>query len=198
MYQLYFMPNACSLATQVILRELQQPFTLIRRDQVQNYTDLDPANQVPLLRTDKQSISEGAAIILFLLQQHPNRWTDGKWPDLGQLQDLLFANATMHPAYGKLFFLAGAEMNPDDKNNLLQNAARRINTLWQVVEQRLQHQPFLAGSAAGVADILLTVYQRWDQFFDLPIVQGPLTQKMLATVRALPSFEAALAAEQAA
>lgn len=198
MYQLYFMPNACSLATQVILRELQQPFTLIRRDQVQNYTDLNPANQVPLLRTDKQSISEGAAIILFLLQQHPNRWTDGKWPDLGQLQDLLFANATMHPAYGKLFFLGGAEMNPDDKNNLLQNAARRINTLWQVVEQRLQHQPFLAGSAAGVADILLTVYQRWDQFFDLPIVQGPLTQKMLATVRALPSFEAALAAEQAA
>ena len=198
MYQLYFMPNACSLATQVILRELQQPFELILRDRVANYRELNPANQVPVLKTDKHVISEGAAIILFLLQQHPNHWTDGAWPDQKLLQDLLFANATMHPAYSKLFFLAGTEINQSEKSVLMEKAAKGVNRLWQIVEERLQYQPFLNGSTPGVADILLAVYQRWDQYFSLPLAQGPKTQNMLAAVRNLPSFQAALTAEQAA
>lgn len=198
MYKLYFLPGACSLATQVVLHELGQPVQLINKQQVADFNQINPVGTVPVLVDNGQPYREGAAIMLYLLDKHPNTLL----PSSGQarlqgIQNILFANATMHPAYSRLFFIAQNISANTAQAEAYQRASQAINQLWQVVEEQLAQQPFLGGAQPSAADIMLTVYSRWGGAFPVTINIGPRTQQMLDHVLAMPSFQRALAAEQA-
>ena len=221
MYTLYYSPSACSLATQVVLHELGQPVEIIDVQQLENFKDINPVGAVPVLvdhslsntgegYTDK-ALTEGAAIILYLLNKHENTLLPAKGHARQQgIENMMFANATMHPSYGRLFFIAQHISDESTHGQKIRQAAfdtaaESINYLWQVVEQKLAIQAkdekflggsFLGGSKPSAADILLAVYSRWGASFPVEITLGPKVQKMLAAVLALPSFEKALAAEQ--
>lgn len=109
------------------------------------------------------------------------------------LEHIMFANATMHPAYGRLFFLS---QQPEQHATLMQSAANAITKLWAVVETKLVDQPYLGGHSVSAGDIMLAVYARWGQMFDVDIEIGPNCQRMIAAVQARDSFQAAIAAEQ--
>ena len=198
MYKLYFLPSACSLATQVVIRELDQNVELVARDSDDNFSRLNPAGTVPVLIDDDLVLNEGAAILFYLLDKHPNSLMPAEEnARLQATENILFANATMHPAYGRLFFVAQNVTDEDAKTQAFNAAAKAINALWQVVEDKLAHQPFLGGANPSAADILLAVYQRWGASFPVDIVLGPKAQGMVDAVHAMPSFVAALAAEDA-
>jgi len=211
MYTLYYLPGACSLATQVVLHELDQAVEIIDKQQVDDFTAINPVGTVPVL-VDNSAIGqegatrrEGAAIILYLLNKHQNSMlpVTGAARELA-IQDIMFANATMHPAYSRLFFIAqnisDKKIDEQAKQSAFEAAAQAITRLWQVVEQQLDHKPeekkFLGGDQPSAADIMLTVYSRWGASFPVAIQMGPNTQKMLEAVLAMPSFQRALTAEQ--
>jgi len=199
MYKLYFSPGACSLATQVVLRELKQPFELLNKGSVADYRQINPVGAVPALDVNGKVLTEGAAILLYLLQSHANELLPQE-PSARQkaIENLTFANATVHPAYGKLFFVGTAIEEGEVKQQVFAAAAKQINELWQQVETSLESQPYLGGYSISPADILLTVYASWGQFFPVEIVIGPQTQSMIDKVKAMESFRASVAAEQAA
>lgn len=194
MYSLYFLPGACSLATQVVLRELDQPFELIHRDKQANFSNINPVNAVPALVEGEKIYTEGAAIIWHLLTEHPSALMPEDRDSA--LMDIMFANATMHPAYGRLFFLSQHDDAANRFSDLFESAAQAITALWRVVESRLQNQPFLGGEKASAADIMLAVYARWGGMFPVDIHMGPKTLSMLDHIYSSPSFVAALEAEQ--
>jgi len=199
MYKLYFSPGACSLAIQVILRELGQPFQLVNKASVADYQQINAVGAVPALDIDGTVLTEGAAIILYLLDKHANGLLPADaGPRQQAIQQLMFANATMHPAYSKLFFLHNQLADGAVKQQLLQAAADQVCKLWQLVETRLQNQPYLGGQYYSAADILLAVYAGWGRFFAVAIHIGPRSQVMLDRIRALPSYQAAVTAEQQA
>lgn len=197
MNTLYYLPGACSLATQVILREIGAPFSLVNRNDVADFSVLSPVGTVPVLKTGDQTLREGAAIILHLLENHANDLL----PREGQartktIQNLMFANATVHPAYSKLFFISGLELDEAAKTVALKAAAQNVEKLWQVVEQELGESEFLGGEHVSPADILLTVFARWGAFFDVTIEIPVRVKQLLARVEARPSFQQALALEE--
>ncbi|WMN61384.1 glutathione S-transferase family protein [Pseudoalteromonas xiamenensis] len=197
MYTLYYMTGACSLATQVVLRELGVEFKLINKDSVEDFKAINPVGAVPVLLDNGKKYTEGAAILLHLLDKHANNL----FPASGDareeaIQNLLFANATMHPAYSKLFFIGQSMTDTEVKQAALESAAQSINQLWKVVEAKLANQPFLGGNHYSAADILLTVYHSWGQYFPVDIVIGDKTAKLIDTVSNLPSFKASQEAEQ--
>lgn len=196
MYTLYFLPGACSLATQVILRELNQPFELVHRQDAPHFSELNPAGTVPVLTHGRQVYNEGAAIVLELLQAHENPFGVGaNGVSQTVLENILFANATMHPAYGRLFFIDQAIANPEAKLQAFNAAAQKINALWAVVEKKLNDRSFLGGETLSPADILLAVYSRWGAFFPVDISIGASTEAMLSRVISRESFQLALKAE---
>lgn len=199
MYTLYYSKGACSLATQVILRELAQPFTLVERSQVPDFHTINPIGAVPVLKNQQGELwTEGAAITLNLLATHANTLLPSSGAERQRaVQQLMFANATVHPAYSKLFFIASALPEGAAQDAAFTSAAAQLNRLWAQVERQLQTQPFMAGSLLSPADILLAVYQGWDQYFKVDIIIGPKTYAMLEQVRSRRSFIVALAAEQA-
>lgn len=197
MYRLYFMKGACSLATQIIMRELGVSFELVDKASVPDFTAINPVGAVPALEVDGQVVTEGAAIILHLLRQHPDQTLAKRFvEDERQLQDLMFANATMHPAYGRLFFLGPRMSDGTIKDQLFNAVAAEITRLWTVVEGKLEGRRFLGGDEPSPADILLAVYANWGHYFPIDITIGPRATAMIEAVQQRESFRLSQAAEQ--
>ena len=197
MYTLYYLPGACSLATQVILHELDQVVEIIDKQQIEDFTAINPVGTVPVLVDNGSTRREGAAVILYLLNKHQNTMLPAAGVAREQaIQNIMFANATMHPAYGRLFFIAQNIADENVKLSAFKAAAQAITSLWQVVEQQLKNQSFLGGDQPSAADIMLTVYSCWGASFPVEIKLGSNTQNMLDAVQSMPSFQRALSAEQ--
>jgi len=198
MYTLYYMQGACSLATQVVLHELGQAVEIIDKNNVDNFNAINPAGTVPVLVDGINNLTEGAAIILHLINKHENNLFP-KDPDLQQkaIEDIMFANATMHPAYSKLFFIAQNISDKPAKTEAFISATKNINSLWQVVEGKLAIREQLGVNGISAADIMLGVYSTWGQFFPVEVIFGERTSKMLTRVQSMPSFKRSVQAEQA-
>ncbi|ANG64893.1 glutathione S-transferase [Marinobacterium aestuarii] len=197
MYRLYYVPGACSLATQVVIHQLGQAVEIINKQQVSDFNVINPTGMVPVLVDNGKTLLEGAAVMLYLLNKHQNTML----PSAGAarekaIQDIMFSNATMHPAYGRLFFIAQYITDEKVKQSSFEAAAQAITRLWQVVEQQLATQDFLGGDQPSAADIMLTVYSRWGASFPVEIPLGQNTRKMVDAVQAMASFQRALTAEQ--
>ena len=197
MYTLYFIPNACSLATQAVLNELDQESTLVHKLDADHFEALNPVGTVPVLVDGDKVINEGVAVILYLLNKHKNNLI----PESGDarhraIENMMFANATMHPAYGRLFFAQANVSDAAARQQVFDSAAVAINKLWQVVEARLEHTPYLGGHDISPADILLAVYSRWGEFFPVDIVLGPNSRLMVDAVLKRDSMQWAIQREQ--
>ncbi len=198
MYTLFYSPGACSLATHVVLNEIQQKVNIIDVQQQDNFKQINPIGTVPVLLDGDKTLTEGAAILLHLLTKHKNSLFPEHADQRQQaIQDIMFANATMHPAYNRLFFLTQNINDAAIKQAALDSAVQSINQLWKVVEQQLANQPYLGGDTPSAADILLSVYSRWGQYFPVNIVFGEKTLTMLDAVQNRASFKQALAEQLA-
>ena len=193
MYTLYFLPGACSLATHVILNLVNQDVTVIDKNGVGNFSEVNPVGTVPVLIDGERKLTQGVSIILYLLERHANDLLpkEGEARDQA-IENMMFANSTMHPAYGRLFFLNGALEDGEAKQTAFNAAADAITHLWSTVETQLENTPFLGGEKMSPADILLAVYSRWGQFFPVDIVIGEKTQTMINSVIATEAFQKAI------
>ncbi len=196
MYTLYFLPGTCSLATQAILHELNQPVELIHRQDADNYETLNPAGTVPVLIDQNRVLNEGVAILLHLLDKHDNDLLPRDGAQRQQaIENMMFANASMHPAYGRLFFIDRHITHTETKQQALAAAAGAINKLWQAVETKLRGETYLGNDTPSPADFLLAVYSRWGEFFPVDITIGPNARRMIDQVTARASFQQALQRE---
>lgn len=197
MYTLYYLPNACSLATQVVIYELGQSVEIIHKQEVDNFNEINPVGTVPVLVDNNRTLREGAAVMLYLLNKHKNTLLPESGGARDQaIQDIMFANATMHPTYSRLFFIAQNITDESTKKSAFKAAEQTINQLWQVVEKQLEDKDFLGGDRPSTADIMLTVYSRWGGGFPVDIKLGAKTQSMVDSVLLMPSFKRSLAAEE--
>lgn len=196
MYTLYYMQGACSLATQVVLHELDQEVTIIDKNSLDDFNTINPVGTVPVLVDGDNKLTEGAAIILYLLNKHDNTLlpTNANKQQKA-IEEILFANATMHPAYSKLFFIEQNISDQKAKREAFDAIEKNINDLWQVVEDCLESKETLNGYILSAADIMLAVYATWGQYFPVKLIFGKRTTKMLAAVQSMPSFLKAVQAE---
>lgn len=202
MYTLYYTPGACSLAVHVALIEVGAPFTISNvavpdgQPRPAEYLKLNPRGSVPTLTWDGFVLREGAAILTTLLDEHksPLLPRDGK-ARATALEWLAFANATLHPAYSRLFFQHKTLGAAAADNPLYAPSIAAVQKLWDDIEQRLGESAYLAGNDITIADILVTVIANWSQFMKKPITFGPKTKALFGRVIARPSYQKAMAAE---
>ena len=203
MAELYYSPGACSMAIHVVLNELNQPLTLhnasIREGKTRTaeFLAVNPRGQVPVLVEDGQVIREGAAILIYLMEkyQSPMLPKSGK-ERATALEWLCWANATLHPAYSRSFWLM---RNADDgavRDKLLSLAIEDIEAKWADADKRLgETGAFLGGAQLGAADILVAVIANWFNYFPRAPKLGSNVERLIRSVIARPSYQKALAAE---
>lgn len=200
MYKLYYSPGACSMGIHVALNECNQPVTLEKVDlangkqRAPEFLVINPRGQIPVLVDGDMVIREGAAILLHVLEKHHSPLLPKEGAARAEaLEWLMFANATLHPAYARVFFLkrGGVTEGP-----LMDAAAANINKLWEEVDARLATRAYICGDSMTVADILLTVIANWSGNVPRPIALGENTKRLLKEISARPSYQKALATEQ--
>ena len=201
MYTIYTIPGSCSSGIVILLEKLQVKYTAIKREDVPNYPDLVPTNQVPALQTpDGQIITEGAAIALYLLEKHDSDMLPADLSLKAEfLRWLMFDYATLHPAYGKMFAIQyRVEIDEAEKKNVLHQLADSVSGLWAILDKELEKKRFITGDQPTIVDYLATIYSSWgNNFPDIKITLGKNVERLIDEVSALPEFKAGYSKENA-
>ncbi len=198
MYKLYSLAGTCSTGITVLLEKLGVKYEVIQRDDVENYRDIVPTNQVPALVVDDQVITEGAAIVLYLLEKHSNDMMPTALNEKAEfLRWLMFNYSTLHPLYGKVVSIVYTMDEGEAKEKLLQQMADQVSNAWKIIDERLAEQKFVVGDTVTIIDYLITIYTSWGQYFpQLNFTFGKNVERLVNEVNALPEFQTAYNTEK--
>ncbi len=193
MYKLYSLPGSCSTGITILLTKLNVQFEIARREDVKNYTDIVPTNQVPALEDNGKIITEGAAIALYLLEKHSNDMMPSDIVSKGEfLQWLMFDYATLHPSYSKIFAVSGTIEDEKVKLQSMQKLADKLSATWKIIDNHLANHKFISGDKPTIIDYLATIYTSWLNYFPtIKVVLGDNVNRLVKDVSALPEFKAA-------
>jgi glutathione S-transferase len=194
MLTVYTIPGSCSSGITVLLEKLGIPYTPVKREDVEDYAALVPTNQVPALQTPEgQIITEGAAIVLYLLEKHGSPMLPADLSKKAEfLRWLMFDYASLHPAYGRMFAIRfRVEMDEGARAEVLKQLAVSVSNLWTILDQELDRKRFITGDEPTIVDYLATIYASWGKNFpDAGIVLGANVRRLIDDVSVLPEFQA--------
>lgn len=200
-YKLYYSPGACSLAVHALLHELKADAEFIKTPtsdgstKTPEFLAMNPFGAVPVLQEGNKAMFEGGAILTYLADKHKSPLLpQSGWERAEALQWLMFANSTLHPAYGRTFWIR--RNFPEDQHEAMLKVARgAIQQLWDKVEAHLEKQgtAYVAGNNPSVGDILMTVIANWSpENYKF----GPKTKALFKDISARPAYQEALSMEQ--
>jgi glutathione S-transferase len=203
MYTLYYLPGSCSMAVHVVLNEIGAEFKLENvtvpkgEPRADSFLKINPRGNVPVLKQDDFVLREGAAILLHLIETHKSPLLPASGKERATaLEWLSFANSSLHPAYGRAFFLAAQLGEKCAEDTVYAAAIQSIQKLWNDIEERLTKSKYLAGNEISVADILITVIANWSKNLHKSISFGPKTKELFAGIIERPSYRKALEVEK--
>lgn len=199
--KLYYKAGACSLASHIILTELNIPFEVEAVDtdagrtaSGKDFSQINPKGYVPVLELDgSQHLTEGAAILQHLADSHP---THGLAPSAGSLErarlneQLVFTSSELHKAFSPYF-----KAKKPEGEALQQVEANLANRLGMLEEQLSKTDSYLFGETFTIADAYTFVVANWANFIGVSLDAWPAIKAYLARVAARPSVQAAMRAE---
>lgn len=199
--KLYYAPQACSLASHIILRELQLPFELVRVDvhtkrtaDGQDFYSINPKGYVVALQLDNgELLTEGPAVLQYLADLKPEAGlaaASGTWQRVRLQETLNFITTEVHGILNWLF-------NPDFGDKAREIFRQKLAKRLAFVDKQLERQDYLQGAQFGVADAYLFTVLRWTALFDIDLAAWPALVKFQARVEQRPAVRAALEIELA-
>ena len=196
--KLFYIPGACSLATHILLREVDADFSL-SKEQVGNLSQdllkLNPKAKVPTveLTTDdghEHVITEGPAIMTAISQLPSAQGKNllGKTPmDVVRTYEWMnWLSGTVHgQAYSMWLGPQRWSTDPAGADGIKAKGAEMIKQCYQTIDEKLAASAAASGSKYAVGDSLtivdlyLLVQYRWGKFF-----------KSVETMDAYPAYTA--------
>ncbi|WP_062270742.1 glutathione S-transferase family protein [Endozoicomonas arenosclerae] len=199
MYTLYTISGSCSTAIAILLEKLGMDYEVIHRDDVENYQDISPTHQVPALKHGDKIITEGAAIILYLLEQHPNEMLPRNAQDRADFyQALMFNVANLHPAYSRVLSACKYIPESEAKEAYLMTLGKNVSQLWTIIDKKLEHKDYMIGDAPTAIDYLIALYINWGPAY-MPRAKidiGKNIHRLAQHISTLPEYKAALKKER--
>lgn len=133
-----------------------------------DYLAINPHGKMPTLLTPQgETLTESAAIVLTLVERHPQA---GLMPEAGSpehaqaLRWLIFVVAELYPIVE--FMDHPERLGPDDGSAAVATVKERAHHIWrerwQRVEETLGEGPYLLGDRFCATDIFLGGLSRWD------------------------------------
>lgn len=202
MYQLHYFPANANAAPHMVLEEIGQKYELLFVDRAKNtqkskgYLKINPNGRIPALVDGGMVLFEAAAIVLYLVDQHPDA---GLAPKVGTPERAQF--------YQWLTFLTNSLQEelmiwqyPDRLSGtdaaataiVKRGAEARASAYLDVIEQHLKaNGPLFLGDRLSAADFYLVMLARWAR----PMANAPRSRpsiaRLLDKVTALPSVRRA-------
>jgi glutathione S-transferase len=202
MYQLHYFPSNANAAPHMVLEELGQEYDLVLVDRAANaqkskdYLKINPNGRIPTLVDGDLVVFEAAAIVLHLVDQHPEA---GLAPKVGTPERAKF--------YQWMAFLTNSLQEelmiwqyPDRLTGtdavaseiVRRGAEKRASAYFDVIERHLKtNGPLFLRETLSAADFYLVMLARWARPMTNPPRSWPNIAKLLDMVSALPAVRRA-------
>lgn len=202
MYLLHYFPSNANAAPHMVLEELGQQYELVLVDRAKNaqksedYLKLNPNGRIPALVDGDLVMFEAAAIVLHLVDRHPEA---GLAPKMGTPERAKF--------YQWMTFLTNSLQEelmiwqyPDRltgadaaATEVVKNGAeKRAGAYLDVIERHLKaNGPLFLGEVLSAADFYLVMLARWARPMVNPPRSRPHIAKLLDMVSTLPAVRRA-------
>lgn len=198
--KLYLTPHACSLAVDIVARELDIPLDLewvdVRAKRLRDGSDylaVNPKGQVPTLGLpDGGYLTEGPVILQYLADMRPKSGLLAPAETLERyrvLEWLNFVSSELHKGFTPLF----RRTTPDAYRAI---ARQNLHGRLQWLNDQLADRDYLTGGRFTVADAYCYTIVMWTRLHDIDLGPWPHLKAYLARIGALPSVVAAEAAER--
>jgi glutathione S-transferase len=197
--KLYYMTNACSLASNIVLREAGLRFELVKVDRKTrraadgvDYNEVNPKGYVPALTLDDgEVLTENVAVLQYIADRSPATKlapAAGTMERYRLIEWLAFINSEVHKSFSPLFRADASDSTKEYSRN---NLGKRLDYL----QRALGSQSFLMGEQYTVADPYLFVVLGWGVHTGVDIGRWPQLQRHHERVAARPHTREALNSE---
>jgi glutathione S-transferase len=202
MYQLHYFPSNANAAPHMVLEEIGQEYELVLVDRANNtqnsqeYLKINPNGRIPTLVDGELVIFEAAAIVLHLVDQHPEA---DLAPKVGTPERARF--------YQWITFLTNSLQEeltiwqyPDRltgtdaaATEIVRNGAeKRAGAYLDVIDRHLKaNGPLFLGDRLSAVDFYLVMLSRWARPMSHPPRSRPSIARLLDMVGALPAVRRA-------
>ena len=197
--KLYYIPESCALAPQIVANEAGIPVEPIRVDFKTKTTQaggdffaINPKGYVPALALDDgEVLTENAAIVQYLADLKPEARLAPANGTLARvrLQEALNYIATeIHRGYSPLF-------NPTTPAQVREESSASLHKRYALLDKQLAGRTYLFGDEFTAADAYLFVVTRWAAIVKLDLSGYANLQAFQKTVAARPAVKAAMKAQ---
>lgn len=200
--KLYLTPHACSLAVDIVARELEIPLDLewvdVRAKRLRDGSDylaVNPKGQVPTLGLpDGRYLTEGPVIVQYLADLRPKSGLLAPATTLERyrvLEWLSFIGSELHKGFTPLF-------RPTTPAEYRAIARQNLQGRLQWLNDQLADRDYLTGPTFTVADAYCYTIVMWTRLHDIDLAAWPHLEAYVERIAARPSVAAAEQAEREA
>ncbi len=197
--KLYYMPSACSQASNIALREAGLAFELVKVDRHTkkaadglDYNTVNPKGYVPALTLDNgETLTENVTVLQYIADQSPAAKLAppaGTMERYRLMEWLSFINSEIHKSFTPMFHKDSPEAS---REFAMAHLTRRL----EYVQRALGSKTFLMGEQFTVADCYLYTVLSWAPFVKLDLGKWPELKRYVDRIHARPHVQEALRAE---
>jgi glutathione S-transferase len=205
-YQLHYFPANANAAPHMLLEELGAKYELVLVERAKNaqksaaYLKINPNGRIPTLVDDGLAISEAAAIVMHLVDQHAEAGLAPKFgtPERAKFyQWLTFLTNSLQEEL--MTWQYPSRLAGDDKvvAEAVKNGAEiRAGNFLDIIEAHLKaNGPLFLGQTLSAVDFYFVMLARWARPMRNPPRARTHIARLLDQVTALPSVRRAYAGE---
>ncbi len=197
--KLYYLPGACSLASNIALREAGLKFELVKVDRHTkkaadglDFNEVNPKGYVPALTLDSgETLTENICVLQYIADRNPGAKLappNGTMERYRLIEWLAFISSEIHKNFSPLF---RADASEDARQFVLGNLCKRLDYL----QGALGSRTFLTGEQFTIADCYLGVVLNWSGHVKLDLGKWPELKRYVDRVQTRPHVVEALKAE---
>jgi glutathione S-transferase len=197
--KLYYLTGACSLASNIALRDAGLKFELVKVDRHTkkaadglDFNEVNPKGYVPALALDNgEVLTENVTVLQYIADRNPGAKlapAAGTMERYRLMEWLSFINSEIHKSFSPLF-------RQDAPEGAKQYARKNIETRLEYLERALGTKKFLMGEQYTVADAYLYTVLSWGRHVDVDLGRWPQVKRYVEGIGARPNVIEALKSE---
>ncbi len=173
--KLYSASGTCATAMHIVLEWICEPYEVKNLSfpemKAPEYLAINSAGVVPTLVDGDLTLPEGMAILLHLVDQHPDA-NVGPQSGTAERNDLhrwlVFISGTLHPYFWP-YFMPGRFTTDKDGYDAVQEASQLlVGKALKTIDEHLEGREWMVGDSKTVADAFLYPMANWAYGFDKP------------------------------
>jgi glutathione S-transferase len=175
--KLYYFTGACSLASNIALRDAGLKFELVKVDRRTkrttdglDFNEVNPKGYVPALRLDNgEVLTENVAVLQYIADRNPAAKLAppaGSMERYRLMEWLSFINSEVHKQFTPLF-------RQDAPEDTKEYARKNLGTRLDYLQRAIGSKPFLTGEQYTVADAYLFTVLSWGAHVNVDLGRWP-------------------------